>query len=243
MTAELGPAPSVRTYADGGVAPVSGTHVLLVDPAVGEDVACDLRALGAGVTVVGTTVEALVLLGRLDPQVVVVAPGVPGPLPVVELVTTVREHSTALVVAALDAVEGPDAGRLLVAGAGAAVTRPYSAGDLWQVVVRSAPDLLARHARVVFGPIELDPQSYTVTVAGLRTPDLPGKEFELLHALMRQAPDVVCNDELRASLWGSGAGGATDNTIAVHVARLRHRLEGVARIRRLRGRGYSLTLV
>ncbi|WP_425574079.1 winged helix-turn-helix domain-containing protein [Nocardioides bigeumensis] len=33
-----------------------------------------------------------------------------------------------------------------------------------------------------------------------------------------------------------------DNALAVHVARLRCRLEGTARIRRVRGRGYALAL-
>ena len=53
---------------------------------------------------------------------------------------------------------------------------------------------------------------------------------------------VTFGGELRAAVWGSRAEGPPANTIAVHVGRLRNRLQGVARIRRIRGRGSSLTL-
>ncbi|MDN4172506.1 winged helix-turn-helix domain-containing protein [Nocardioides sp. SOB77] len=240
MTADLGPRP--RTGRPGGA---RGARLLVVDTRGDDRLVCELAELGVEATVTGTTADALVLLGRLDPHVVVVAPSVPGPLDAAELVATVRAHSAALVVAALDVLDGPDAGPLLVAGAGAAVTRPYTAASLCEVLARFAPGLAdgtTGGGRVSYGPLEVDPDTYAVVVHGTRAPDLPGKEFELLHALLRRAPGVVGNDELRASLWGSEGVGPSDNTIAVHVARLRHRLEGVARIRRLRGRGYALTL-
>ena len=77
---------------------------------------------------------------------------------------------------------------------------------------------------------------------GERIQDLPLKEFELLRALMFHAPEIMSNDELRVSLWGTEGTQILDNTLAVHVARLRNRLQGIARIRRIRGRGYALTL-
>jgi two-component system, OmpR family, response regulator len=53
---------------------------------------------------------------------------------------------------------------------------------------------------------------------------------------------VLADGELRAAVWGTQTEGPPANTIAVHVGRLRNRLQGVVRIRRIRGRGYSLTL-
>jgi hypothetical protein len=47
------------------------------------------------------------------------------------------------------------AGPLLIAGAGAAVTRPYAASGLWEVVLRAAPGLGGR-ARPALGPVEVD---------------------------------------------------------------------------------------
>jgi DNA-binding winged helix-turn-helix (wHTH) protein len=59
---------------------------------------------------------------------------------------------------------------------------------------------------------------------------------------MYHAPEVLADGELRAAVWGTQTEGPPANTIAVHVGRLRNRLQGVVRIRRIRGRGYSLTL-
>ena len=93
-----------------------------------------------------------------------------------------------------------------------------------------------------FGPIELDARAFTVRVRRRADPDLPLKEFELLRVLMCRAPEIMSNDELRVLLWGPDGTQILDNTLAVHVARLRNRLQGIARIRRIRRRGYSLTL-
>ena len=79
-------------------------------------------------------------------------------------------------------------------------------------------------------------------INGERIGDLPLKEFELLRALMLRAPEIVTDDELREALWGSEGLRPSGNTIAMHVTRLRHRLGDVADVRRIRGRGYSLTV-
>ena len=56
------------------------------------------------------------------------------------------------------------------------------------------------------------------------------------------APRVISNDELRQTLWFYAYTEPTDNTIAVHFGLLRNRLQHVARIRRIRGQGYALTV-
>ncbi|MGB0099580.1 MAG: winged helix-turn-helix domain-containing protein [Nocardioides sp.] len=216
-------------------------HVLVVDPLGDRARLCqDLSARGIHVTWVGSTLDGLIEFGRINPNAVVVAPDAHG-IPADVFVAKLCERDSAFVIAAVDETGAADAGRLMFAGAGAAVTRPYTAKMIWDVLKRSSR-AWDDHARVEFGPIELDARAYTVRIDGERIADLPLKEFELLRTLMRRAPEVLSDESLRASLWGRGDGGPTDNTIAVHAARLRGRLQGVAHVRRIRGRGYSLTL-
>jgi two-component system OmpR family response regulator len=218
----------------------TGAHLLVVDPEVDHQIAYDMSARGVHVTAVNSTIDALIQFGRTSPQAIVIAPRTPG-LPAPDFISKIFEYSSPFVIRAIDSADEPEAGALLVVGASAAVTRPYTADDLWEVLQRST-HVLDHHAQVSYGPIQLDPRAYTVHIHGQRVPDLPLKEFELLRVLMSRAPEVVDNDELRSSLWGGEGTGPSNNTIAVHVARLRTRLQGIALIRRVRGRGYSLSM-
>jgi two-component system, OmpR family, response regulator len=218
----------------------TGAHLLVIDPDADIQVADDMSARGVHVTAVSSTIDGLILFGRTNPQAIVLATRAPG-VSATDFIATVLEYSSPFVIAALDSADEPDAGALLIVGASAAVTRPYTAATLWEVLQRST-HALDHHAQVSFGPIELDARAYTVHIHGQRIADLPLKEFELLRVLMTRAPGVVDNDELRSFLWGGDGNGPTDNTIAVHVARLRNRLQGIALIRRVRSRGYALSL-
>lgn len=257
MTADLGPLqspPGPVVALPRRPRPVStpdSRHVLVVDPHVDpQRIADELGACGLRVTCVRSTLDGLVAFGRTAPAAVVVAPDCPG-LPASDFVSTVRAHSDAVVVAALSCAEALEAGPLMLAGAAAAVTRPYTARTLLATLERvpggwASPSVVlpAPEASdvVAFGPLEVDPVAYAVRVHGERLADLPLKEFEMLRVLVARAPAVVSNDDLRVALWGEADGRRSDNTLAVHAARLRHRLAGVAALRRVRGRGYSLTL-
>ncbi|MEZ0579793.1 winged helix-turn-helix domain-containing protein [Nocardioides sp. MH1] len=196
-----------------------GAQLLLVDPGPEDAELADAMAgRGVHLTRVATTVDGLVEYGRLDPHTVVVAPDAPG-MGVVEFASVVRRHGTLCVIAA----------------------RPFTADRLWELLRHSSRSL-EDHARVAVGPIELDAAAYRVLIAGERIADLPLKEFELLRALMLRAPGVVTDDELREALWGTEETRPGGNTIAMHVTRLRRRLGSAAVVRRIRGRGYSLTV-
>lgn len=253
MTARLGYLPEARMLPDGSKRQVAvrahsehwteatGAHLLVVDPRGDDDqMRSDMGARGVHVTWVESTLDGLIEFGRMRPYAVIVASAATG-IPAPEFVSKIRKYGSSCVIAALDAGNATDAGELILAGAAAVVSVPYTADIIWDVLQRSS-HALDDHARVSFGPIELDAPAYLVRVNGERIADLPLKEFELLRTLMYRAPEVLSDEQLRASLWGSEAGGPTDNTIAVHVARLRNRLQGVAQVRRIRGRGYSLTL-
>lgn len=218
-----------------------GAHLLVVDPRPDEaNLVADLSSRGVHVTWVSSALDGLLEYGRVDPSAVLVSSAVEG-VSASEFIAKIHEYGSTFVAAGVAADDVNDAGRLILAGASAVVARPYRAPEVWGVLQRYR-HALDHHARFSLGPIELDARAYTVRVDGARIPDLPLKEFELLRVLLHRAPEVLSDEELRSSLWGSEEGGPTDNTIAVHATRLRSRLQGVARIRRIRGRGYSLTL-
>jgi len=231
---------TVRTYLHRW-AETAGAQLLVVDPGTDDGGLSDgMAGRGIHVTWVSSTVDGLVEFGRLDPHAVVVSPEAPG-VPAAEFVTAIRRHGSPYVVAALERNNAAEVGGLMLAGASAVVERPYSAAHLWELLSHS-PRSLEEHARIVVGPIELDAGAYRVLINGERIADLPLKEFELLRALMLRAPGVVTDNELREALWGSEGIRPSGNTIAMHVTRLRHRIGDAADVRRIRGRGYSLSV-
>lgn len=68
----------------------------------------------------------------------------------------------------------------------------------------------------------LDSERHEVRV-GERMLHLPLKEFDLLHFLMTEAGRVVTKEELYMEVWG-GIYLTDDNTISVHISRLRNKL-------------------
>lgn len=214
----------------------AGLQVLVVDPVLDDGrLAAGMAGLGVHVTWVGDTRAGLIEFGRIAPHAVVVAPDAPGMDPG-EFVRLIRSHGSPYVIAG--AGEGMEP--LLVAGAAAVVARPYPAEEVWELLSHG-PRSVAEHTLLTVGPLELDATAFTVRVRGTRIADLPLKEFELLRALMLHAPGVVTDDELRDALWGAQGRRPGGNTIAMHATRLRNRLGEVAVVRRVRGRGYSLT--
>jgi DNA-binding response OmpR family regulator len=218
----------------------TGAHLLVVDPAVeGDHFGAFMASRGVHVTMAASTLDGLVEFGRIHAAAVVVAPDAAG-LGLVEFVETIRRFGTPYVIAVVDPARGDDGIEWLPDDCGV-VERPYDPVSVWHLL-ESSGHAMDEHLTVAFGPIALDSRTFTVRVRGERIHDLPLKEFELLGALMQRAPEIMSNDELRVSLWGPEGTQILDNTLAVHVARLRNRLQGIARIRRIRGRGYALTL-
>jgi two-component system response regulator RegX3 len=52
---------------------------------------------------------------------------------------------------------------------------------------------------------------------------MPAREFDILRLLLERAGEVVTAQEILARLWPAGEDGS--NSLAVHVRRLRERLE------------------
>ncbi|WP_333618837.1 winged helix-turn-helix transcriptional regulator [Dietzia sp.] len=218
----------------------AGAQLLVVDPSPADrDFIKALQAHGTAVTWVGSTLHGLVELGRREPVAVIVGAEGLG-ASAVDFVEAVREYSATFTLAGLKMADDPSAESLRSAGAGAIITRPYSAVDIWEILERNVQELGER-LHLTFGPVELDSSAYTVTIDGVRIGDLPLKQFELLRALMLSAPGILSDQELRSRLWGDAD--PQPNTVHVHVGRLRERLARAVEIRRIRGQGYALARV
>jgi len=219
----------------------NGAPLLVIDPiGDGESLRVGMAPRGVNVTWVRSALDGLVEFGRTNPRAVIVSPYV-SDLPAVDLIATIRRHSSVIVIACLPDGPDADAGPLVLAGARAIVTLPYTSESVWGLL-HDLDSGLDEHALTSYGPLELDVAAYTVRVRGARIPDPPPREFELLRALVQRAPEIVSDEDLAVALWGTHRSGGRDNTMSVHVRRLRTRLEGIADIRRVRGRGYALAL-
>jgi DNA-binding response OmpR family regulator len=106
--------------------------------------------------------------------------------------------------------------------------------------------LLRRGARagageLSFGDVTLDRDGREVEVAG-EALELPSREFDLLHALIRSPGRVISHDQLLARVWGIEFDPGT-NRVRVTVSRLRRSLEKAGsniEIKTVRGRGFRL---
>ena len=216
-----------------------GSKVLLVDEAAfAKPLGDRLRAAGLEVLVRSRGGDALVAFGSDSPDLVVVAPTLPD-IPATEVVLALRRSGSLPVLVGVGPGDAEAVGPVLLAGATAAVARPY---DVDQVLQRVSGALRQRSTdfRLAFGPLVLDPVAHTVHQAGVELDRVPLKEFALLRLLMANGDRVVTNDQIRSSLWVEVP--PSRNALAVHVARLRRRLREPVAVRTVRGLGYRLTL-
>ena len=87
------------------------------------------------------------------------------------------------------------------------------------------------------GDVVLDPMAHKVTLAGAPV-DLAQREYDLLHALMRNAGRVLSREQLEEKIYAWGTEVAS-NAVEVHVSHLRRKL-GANLIDTVRGLGYRI---
>jgi DNA-binding response OmpR family regulator len=226
------------------------THVLLVDDdaLLRRSLSFNLEQAGYRVSTAANAEDALALVARDPPDLILLDIGLPGMdgmdalrhfrsrvgAPVIFLTARRRE---------LDEVLG------LELGADDYVTKPF---DL-DVLLARIKTVLRRMERseavptpapgpVIAGDLALDPGAYTVTLAG-RPVELPPREFDLLHTLALAPGQVVSADALLARVWGAEYEGEPQ-VVYVHIHWLREKLEQdphhPRRIVTVRGVGYKL---
>lgn len=121
----------------------------------------------------------------------------------------------------------------LMAGGDDYITKPYSMKEL-------AARVHAQVRRSAMKGIVIDHQGQGLSVDGLYIP-LAQKEFELFLYLLGNPSRILPAPELYEKVWQTGKPD-TANTVAVHIGRLRRKLEEVRNapgvIETVRGEGY-----
>ena len=203
-----------------------------------------LRREGYEVAVAETGPAALAQFDKNGADLVLLDLMLPG-LSGVDVCRQLRQRSTVPVImltakdSEIDKVVG------LEIGADDYVTKPYSSRELLArikaVLRRLAEPEELLPATLEAGPVRMDVERHTVTVAG-RATSLPLKEFELLEMLLRNAGRVLTRMQLIDRVWGSDYVGDT-KTLDVHVKRLRAKIEpdpaNPRHIVTVRGLGYK----
>ncbi len=98
-----------------------------------------------------------------------------------------------------------------------------------------------RRPALTVGDLIVDPLTHSVTRAGVQVA-LAAREFTLLRVLMARFPDVAERGDLMEQVWDAHYDGLS-NTLEVHVASLRRKLELPDRaspIETVRGVGYRM---
>ncbi len=139
-----------------------------------------------------------------------------------------------LVLTARDAV--PDRVTGLDTGADDYVIKPVDLNELaarLRSLVRRA--LGQMQERLCWGAVALDPAARSVTCNG-EAVQLSTREYDLLHALMRNTGRVLSREQLEQQMYSWGHE-VESNTIEVHIHHLRRKL-GPELIQTVRGVGY-----
>jgi two-component system OmpR family response regulator/two-component system response regulator QseB len=156
-----------------------------------------------------------------------------------QVLAALRQRKTTtpiLVLTARDA--GPDRVRGLDTGADDYVVKPVDLHELaarLRSLVRRACGLA--HDVIHCAPVVLDPAARQVQLHG-QTVFLSTREFDLLHALVRNAGRVLSREQLEQQMYSWGHE-VESNTIEVHIHHLRRKL-GAELIHTVRGVGYSV---
>ena len=145
-----------------------------------------------------------------------------------------------LVLTARDTV--PDRVLALDVGADDYLAKPFAFAELVSrlraLIRRSA---VPRRAALRCGPLEAEPTTRAVTVAGTRVALSP-REFALLWLLLERQGSVVSRADILARVWNVPDDGGS-NVVDVYVRYLRDKIDrrfGIALLQTVRGAGYRL---
>lgn len=191
--------------------------------------------------------EALLHVGRLCPDVVLLGPG-SGRLDPVEFLAIVRADDPQLpVVVGADTGSSEFTSRANDAGASAVIPRPYRVRELLALINSLAPaphQVDLRPLAVDLGRLRVDGAVPQMWLDG-RQIELPPMEFLLLRFFAERVGALVTRQEVLDAVWGEGSS-VRSNTLSVHIMRLRKRFgdddTNPQWIRSVRGLGYQFSV-
>lgn len=197
------------------------------EPSVGEVVSLYLHRAGYEVIVARDGNDALEILDRSFPQLVVLdlmLPNVDG----WEICKWIRERSNVPIIMLTARREESDRIAGLEMGADDYITKPFSPQELVSrvkaVLRRVRTDLPASQMLpMIFGDLEIDIGKRIVTLKGTEV-DLTQKEFDLLMLLTRHPKQVFSRNQVLERVWGI-SDYIDPGTVTVHMRRLREKIE------------------
>jgi DNA-binding response OmpR family regulator len=224
-------------------------HVLIVDDEtlLRRTLTFNLEQAGYTVSSAGNAEDALAIIERTKPDLILLDIGLPG-MDGLEAIQQFRRRTETPVIfltarqRKLDQVLG------LELGADDYITKPF---DLTVLLARIKAVLRRSHtssesssetASLEVGDLTIDSGAYVTTLKGAPL-ELSPREFDLLHALALEAGNVVSVDKLLAQVWGAEYTGESQ-VVYVHIRWLREKIEENPdkphRIVTVRGKGYKL---
>jgi DNA-binding response OmpR family regulator len=209
---------------------MSESHILVVEdePSVGEVVSLYLRRAGYRVSLVGDGRQALEVIERLPPHLVILdlmLPGVDG----WEITRRLRATSDIPIIMLTARREEVDRIAGLELGADDYVVKPFSPQELVSRVravlrrARQAPGGVDPGQPLEIGDLRIDAQTRLVHVSGVEK-TLTAREFDLLWFLARNPRQVFTRDQLLDHIWGQSEY-IDPGTVTVHVRRVREKIE------------------
>lgn len=222
-------------------------RVLVVDdePSIVDVVSMALRHQGFGVESAGTGGEALNLVRRWHPHVLVLdvmLPDMDG-FDVARRLAAEHAEVPILFLSARDATA--DKIRGLTSGGDDYVTKPFSLEELiarLRNILRRTGIAQESSGQLQFADLELDEDTLEVTRAG-RMIELTATEFRLLRYLMLNPRRVLTRGQLLDHVWSYDFGGDA-RVLETYISYLRKKIDadGPALIHTVRGVGYVLRL-
>lgn len=163
-----------------------------------------------------------------------------------EFANQIRKQSDAPIFFLTAKTSDADKLRGFMHGADDYITKPFNPMELAaRVKVQTARYLSSRNSKrgtYDFGQFQLDIDSATLTVNGEVIP-ITGKQFHLLHLFCQHPNQIFSKEQLYEQVWGIDSF-IDDNTIMVHIRRLREKIEVDASrptlLITVRGIGYKL---
>ncbi len=122
------------------------------------------------------------------------------------------------------------------AGADDYVTKPF---DMQTLLIRIEAKI--KDERVIITPrLALDREQFALIIDNTPRP-LPKKEFEILEYFISHKKRIVSKDEILTRLYEDEF--ISDTTFRVYIKHLNTRLEGLAKLKNVRGVGYRFEIV